>query len=148
MKNSEQEKYNTIDKALEDEYVLLHMNTSNEMLLIPGHLKTKSSVTLKVSRWFRGAMELFEDRLDADLLFDGKYFSCSIPLHAVWGITSANGQHSVWPDSAPEDVLISLLNPQLYAKAKERQGAREAKEPEGVKTTSYLPKKGHLRRVK
>ena len=89
-------------------------------------------------------MDLYEDRVEADLLFNGAYFTCSIPLRAIWGITAADGQHTVWPDSAPPDVLISLLNPQLYAKAQEREEIR-SKEKEEVKR---LPSKGHLRRIK
>ena len=146
MKESLEEKFASIDKGLEGEYILLHINTSDEKLIIPSHLRSKSSVTLKISRWFRGAMELFEDRIEAELLFDGKYFNCSIPLPAVWGLTSATGQHSVWPDSAPQDVLVSLLNPQLYAKAKERQKV-EINNSKPQKTVP-LPAKGHLRRVK
>ncbi len=146
MKVSISEKYSTLNKKLDDEYVLLHVNTADDLLSIPEHLKVKSSVTLKVSRWFRGAMELFEDRVDAELLFSGNYFSCSVPLRAIWGITAADGQHTVWPDAAPPDVLISLLNPQLYAKAQERSEAKaKADEENGHRE---LPAKGHLRRVK
>jgi len=146
MNSSVQDKYTAIDKSLEGEFVLLHVNTSDENLIIPQHLKAKSSVTLKFSRWFRGPMEFFEDRIEADLLFDGRYFNCLVPLRAVWGLTSANGQHTVWPDSAPPDVLVSLLNPQLYAKAQEREKTKKSNKQ--TNNTRPLLKKGHLKRVK
>jgi len=149
MKDGIREKYKTLNKNLEEEYVLIHVNTADDLLNVPEYVKVKSSVTLKISRWFRGMMELYEDRVDADLLFNGSYFSCSVPLRAVWGITASDGQHTVWPDSAPPDVLISLLNPQLYARAQQRSQAggkgEKAKEADEARD---LPAKGHLRRVK
>lgn len=144
MKGSIEDKHTALDRNLEGEYVLVHLNTSDDLLVIPEHLKVKSTITLKLSRWFRGATALYEDRIDADLLFDGTYFSCSMPLRAVWGLTAADGQHMVWPESAPPDVIISLLNPQLYAQAKKRQDRSTA----GKEKSERMPTKGHLRRVK
>ena len=148
MESALPEKFKAVNEGLEGEYVLVHVNTSDELLVVPEHLKAKSSVTLKLSRWFRGSLALEEDRVEADLLFSGSYFTCSIPLRAIWAVTTAEGKQALWPESAPPEELISLLTPQLYAEAKERKDKREQTKKEPEPETKPMPAKAHLRRVK
>lgn len=159
-RHSAGEKHEALNKGLEGEYVMVHVNTLNDLLVIPEHLKAKSTVTLKISRWFRGAMELYEDRIEAELVFNGGYFNCSIPLSAIWGITDAKGRNTVWPGASPPEVLLSLLQPQLYESARKRRAKKDLEEKseaaESSESTSRgkdvkkdgSPSRSHLRRIK
>lgn len=144
MKDPSKEKYAAIEKTLEDDYVLVHVNTLNDLLAIPEHLKAKSSVTLRISRWFKGRMDLYEDRIDAELLFSDVPFACSVPLDSVWGITNVRGESLVWPVSAPPDALIAMTSPAMHPASQKapKQKPKKTKEP------TELPSKGHLKRVK
>ena len=136
------EKYKSLTKLLDsDDYVLVHLNPKNKDLIVPDHLAQDPSVTLKLSRYFRGQLEINEDGISAELLFGGSYFTCSIPYDALWGCTSEQGENIIWPESTPEEVLKGILE--------------TAAQATGIDSTEYevddskdLPKKGHLRRVK
>ena len=97
-----------IDKLLEEEYLLVHANTACEGLQLPSYLLTQPSVTLKLSRMFRYPVELFEKQISADLLFKGEYFSCHIPLDAIWGVTSAAGKGQIWADAIPPSLMNQI----------------------------------------
>lgn len=139
------EKQKSLTRFLDDDdYVLVHLDPRNKDLFVPEHLTRDSSVTLKLSRYFRGKLEINEDVICAELLFGGEYFNCVIPFSAVWGCTSETGENIIWPESTPEEVLKNLLET-AEAKAKERPAEAETTEES---TPDDLPRKGHLRRVK
>ncbi|RMG43886.1 MAG: hypothetical protein D6719_02835 [Candidatus Dadabacteria bacterium] len=135
------EKKEAINRFLNDEYVLVHLDPSVPGTAIPPHLMHNSSVTLKLSRFFRGAMEVKDNEIHADLLFDNEYFNCIIPFSAIWGLTAFDGSNMIWPEATPKDVLKNLL----------KEATREnkpARKKASSKTKHKEIKKGHLRRVK
>lgn len=98
------DKYKVVNALLEEEFILVHLSTEEEGISIPEKLKVQPTVTLKLSRRFRGAMELKQDRIEADLLFDGEYFSCVIPWKALWGVSTPKGMGRIWTESIPAAV--------------------------------------------
>lgn len=105
---SSKRKFKALSELLEQEYVLVHLLTGAEGVCLPDYLKSGPNVTLKISRWFRGGMDITEERICADLLFNGSYFTCFIPLPAIWGATSAKGENIIWPDSMPPEAFAAL----------------------------------------
>ncbi len=149
------EKLGILNQLLNDEYVLVHVNTRTDGLNIPENLTHDPMVTLKLSRWFRGGLDITEERISADLLFSDDYFTCLIPLPAIWGVTGAKGQNLIWPTSAPEDVLkgIKMLSAVPASPATADQAASDKPElPPNVakkKPASKTPRPtGHLKRIK
>lgn len=129
----------TLDKLLDNDHVLLHVLTSFEGVQIPEYLKSSPSVTLKISRAFRGALVVGDEQIDAELSFKGNYFSCVIPLNSIWGVSTPDGKSLVWPETAPAEVLSSVI---AEMKKKEEESLRQQEEQ-----TIGKPR-GHLRRVK
>ena len=104
------EKFEKLKEFLEGEYCLIHLDSGIEGVTLPSHLLKRYQVTLQVSRFFRGGLELTPEQISTDLVFDGSYFTCVVPLSAIWGTTSAGGENVLWPDSAPREVLAKILN--------------------------------------
>lgn len=144
--NVEKEKFETINRLLDDEYCVVHVDAGAPGLVVPSHLYHNQSVTLKLSRLFRGGIEIFSDRVVANLLFDTSYFECIIPFKAIWGVTSATGHNVVWPQSAPQEILKTLIE------ATSRPPLEPtAAEPKGQPASGRKPKTAkasHLRRIK
>lgn len=130
-------KYDAINRYLLDEHVLIHLDPRCDGVVVPKHLASGEVLTLKLSKLFRGAMELTKERVTADLLFDEDYFTCVVPLQAVWGATSTAGETLLWPESAPPSVLKSV------SPAPAADATVETEEESGP-----LKKKGHLTRIK
>ena len=134
-----EEKFGTIDRLLEEDFLLVHVDSAAEGLTLPEHLFANSAITLKLSRFFRGALELSGDKVVADLLFGSSYFSCIIPLEAIWGVTSAKGSNIVWPENTPEDILKKMM----------KTSADDSPQASGSKKMRSPLKKGsHLKRIK
>jgi hypothetical protein len=130
------EKYDTLNRLLEEEYTLIHLDPEIEGVALPQHLKETPTVTLKVSRFFRGTLTVEAERVVADLLFGANYFTCVIPFEAVWGLTSAAGSNVMWPDNTPLQVREKLVQPQ------------PPPSKVGDSAESGEKKRAHLRRVK
>ena len=152
-----QNKLDTLKEFLKQEYVLVHLNPKCKDVVIPDHLAADASVTLKLSRYFRGTMDVTEERVEAELLFGGSYFTCVIPLDAIWSCTSEDGDNPIWIQSAPPEVskkfqalaqeeAIERREDFLAAEAAAADSDEEVDTEES--TTKKLPRKGHLRRIK
>jgi stringent starvation protein B len=144
-------KYEAVNRFLLDEYVLIHLDPSRPGVVVPAHLAKGEVLTLKLSKLFRGAMELTREKVTADLLFDQDYFSCVVPLDAIWGATSEKGETVVWPESAPPNVLKGIPENKRATAAAIATAAAPAPEaaPEAASDEQApLKKKGHLTRVK
>ncbi|MGI6524409.1 MAG: hypothetical protein ACOX2O_03825 [Bdellovibrionota bacterium] len=141
-KQIKKEKYSTINGFLADEYVLLHINPKHKGLSIPAYLQTSNSVTLKISRFFRGTLEVTQSKITAELLFSGTYHTCIIPLDAIWSVTAEKGENVIWPDSAPKEIISDVFK---HLASKEQSTAPLQEQQQ---TPEPLPSKGHLRRVK
>ena len=133
-KDPKKERISTLNRMLEQEYVLVHIDPNYDGVLIPDYLTKSATVTLKLSRLFIGGIDLNDDEIVTDLLFGDTYFSCHIPYMAIWGVTSVDGNNMVWPENTPKEVLKNMLAPDA---------------PEPQPQSEATPKqKGHLKRVK
>lgn len=145
-KEVNREKTHAIEKLLLDEYVLVHVHCQAEGVILPSHLTTNQTVTLKLSKLFRGALEVKSDRVLAELLFGDNYFKCVIPHAAIWGITSYKGGNTIWPESAPTEVLKALVDASVAA---QQEADKPKPLPDSVDEKTFEKKKaGHLKRVK
>ena len=135
------EKFEAINRLLDQEYILVHVSTSSEGLALPEYLKEQSVVTLKLSRWFRGGMDVSQERISADLLFDNNYFTCLIPLPAVWGVTSSKGENLVWPKSMPPQLMSSIVAAQVESQP-------EMKKEPAPQPAARPKRPSHLKRIK
>lgn len=102
------EKRDAVQRLLLDEFVLLHVDPSQDGVALPPHLSEQPTVTLKLSHQFAGALLVEPSHISAELLFKGNYFTCVIPYEALWGLTSAKGENLIWPFSVPDGVLQKL----------------------------------------
>ena len=144
MKNpasSNREKERALRRLLEDTFVLVHLDPTRSGVTLPQHLLGSPSVTLRLSKFFRGSLELEDAVITANLLFSGEYFTCVIPLDSIWRITSENGSHLFWPEDAPEQLTAEASE---LEKPVETQDAIRPNED----SQSALAAKGHLKRVK
>lgn len=140
------EKQKSIEKLLDSgDYVLVHLNPRNKDLVVPEYLCKDPSLTLKLSKFFRGKLDISEEQVSADLLFGGKYFTCKIPYDAIWGCTSEKGENLIWPENTPEEVLKSILETALPREVSESTSANVIADK---KTKEVSKKASHLRRVK
>lgn len=147
------ERFKAIDSFLEEEYVLVHIDSRASGVKLPPHLMDNPSITLKLSRLFRGGIELKTSQIETDLLFGDRYFSCVIPFVAIWGATNCDGNNVIWPESTPAEILqkIFVQSTNDKKKTKEKEPIKEKKvpaKPRAAKVTKSPPKAGHLRRIK
>ena len=140
MSKAEKEKYDAVNRFLEGEYVLVHVDPRQPGVDLPPFLMAGPSVTLKLSRLFRGAMAVEKENISAELLFSGRYFTCTFPFTALWGITNERGENLIWPDSTPQEVLGEIMAAETKAP--------QSKDAEAQPVPTKLPAKGHLKRVK
>jgi stringent starvation protein B len=122
-KGSSQEKRETLERFLSDEHALVHIAPQAEGVELPEHLTKNPTVTLKLSRYFRGRLEISESLVTAELLFGESYFPCKVPLSAIWGVTSIRGQFLMWPESAPSEVLASLEQQAIERRSSQERAA-------------------------
>lgn len=139
-------KFEALNRFLLDEYVLVHLDPTSSGVVVPSHLAKGEVLTLKLSKLFRGAMDLSREKVTADLLFDDDYFTCVVPLSAIWGATSFGGETVVWPESAPPNILRSLPKAQPQPALAEQ--AAPVVEAPVEQADPVLKRKGHLTRVK
>ena len=136
------EKSDAVNRLLEGEYVLVHLKTSGQGVCIPEYLRKDAVVTLKLSRWFRGAMAVEDDKIVAELLFNNRYVTCEIPFESVWGLTGDKGQNLIWPEAVPPEVLKTVLVTAPQATKP------EVSPPTDDADSAPLPQRRHLRRIK
>ena len=108
-KSSDKEKSTTVERMLaKDEYILVHLCPTFKEVDLPQHLLSLNTVTLKLSRLFRGKTVVSKSSVEADLLFGDRYFTCKMPLGAIWGVTGQSGEFMVWPESAPQELFEQI----------------------------------------
>lgn len=94
-------KKETLERLLQGEHVLVHLDSSDDGVIVPAHLKGNIALTLKLSHFFQGAIVIDDTAVKANLVFSGNYFECLIPWHAIWGMTSENQECFLWMDGFP-----------------------------------------------
>jgi hypothetical protein len=139
--HDQKQKQDSLNRLLEGEYALIHINTAAKGVEVPAHLMTTPTLTLKLSRWFRGALAVEEDKVVAELLFNSRYFTCTVPFDSIWGVTGDKGENLVWPSALPEDVA-KKLSPQPQA------SPLPATESTGSGVETPIRQRPHLRRIK
>jgi hypothetical protein len=133
----------TIERLLGDEQVLVHINPSQPGVVIPPYLMDNRTVTLRLSRFFKGKLSTTEDAIAAELLFGPEYFVCTIPWNSIWGASSVRGEEFVWTEVTPPEILHLVLAQEEQALSAERTGGRPR-----VRTARAAGGASHLRRVK
>ncbi len=137
----------TIERLLEDEQVLVHVNPAAVGVELPPHLRDSRTVTLRLSRYFKGELFTDESKVIAELLFGSSYFSCVIPWKAIWGASSIRDEEFLWAEAAPPDILeLALAQQQRQATSKVAQRGEHSKQSAGV--AGQKKSGSHLRRVK
>lgn len=122
------DKYKTLCELIKQDHILVHINTGTKGVEIPESYKSTPTLTLKLSMHFQGQMVMAEDVITASLVFDGKYFDCSIPLNSIWGCTSADNKNFIWPESISKDSYDNLKDSfDLVKDEKEPKVEKEAK---------------------
>ncbi len=132
----------TIERLLNDEQVLVHINPQRSGVIIPEHLHDNRTVTLRLSRYFKGDLTTDADKVTAELLFGSQYRTCIIPWECIWGASSMTGEEFVWADAAPEEILDMVLT------QKGSRGAAAPQRREQPVRSKPRPNPCHLRRVK
>ena len=121
-----EEKIKTFGEWMEDDHVLVHLDTRVSGVEVPKHLTGSPNLSLKLSYLFQGETKHDEHGVSAYLRFSGEYFRCVVPWEAVWAISSSAGEMRIWKDSIPKE--LAHLADTLAARAAE--SVSTAKNPE------------------
>jgi len=145
-KNAPADQKTTIERLLNDEQVLVHINPETPGVVLPEHLMESRTVTLRLSRFFKGALSVAESGVIAELLFGPSYFTCVLPWACIWGASSIRGQEYVWAESAPDEILTMFLAQRDERRSITRSDYESVPPPH----MTNRPRKTatHLRRVK
>ena len=87
-------------------------------------------------------MEITEDRITADLLFGGRYFTCVVPFEALWGCSSEKGESIVWPGSTTPQIMQQVMSAAANPRT---ETAKPLKKKSG---RADRPKPPYLKRIK
>ena len=131
-----------IERLLSDEQVLVHINPAMTGVVLPPHLMDNRTVTLRLSRFFKGQLTTNEHAITAELLFGPEYFECIIPWNSIWGASSVRGEELVWTEVTPPEILHLVLA-QEENDSHKRTHARPR-----TRTAGAAVGASHLRRVK
>jgi hypothetical protein len=143
-KDSAADQKTTIERLLDDEQVLVHINPATSGVIIPPHLSENRTVTLRLSRFFKGDLFIDEESVTAELLFGPEYFTCVLPWDSIWGASSIRGQEYIWAESAPDEIL------QMFLSQRDERRAAITREERYMPPPAMKPRRTatHLRRVK
>jgi hypothetical protein len=137
----------TIERLLDDEQVLVHINPSAPGVSIPSHLCENRTVTLRLSRFFKGDLTIDDSKVTAELLFGPEYFTCVLPWEAIWGASSIRGQEFIWAEAAPDEILQMFLAQRDDRQATAQRSSERSSRP--LPSSSAAGRStSHLRRVK
>lgn len=141
------EKKRVIEKLLEADFMLVHINTQFENLSLPPYLKQNPNVTLKLSHYFARPLILKDSEIIADLRFNGEYQRCIIPYEAIWGASNTENELvDLWPESTPKGFSIDAVKTPAKPALAAIDGSNTLKEEK--KDSPIKSKINHLRRVK
>lgn len=87
----------------------MHLNPAIPGTVLPVIYKKEKTVTLKLSHYFPGYVEVSENFVTTELRFDGEPFLCSLPMKGIWAATSDLGDLAIWEEDAPDPSYIGLL---------------------------------------
>ena len=141
-------KRETLERLLEQDHILVYANTSAKGLVVPPHLYSAPSVTLKLSKLFRGGLWFEEEKVTSDLLFGPNYFTCEIPYASIWGVASADGDSEVWADALPPQIDPNLARQAITPEHKIKRVGESKPQTTGVSPAKKTSRPSHLRRIK
>lgn len=104
---------------LEQDHVLLHLDSRQEGVILPMNLSNNPALTLKVSKLFQGEMTYDDSSIVAYLKFSGEYFRCEMPWKSIWGMSSASGEQKIWQQDFPKELMFQVAK-QKFIHLKER----------------------------
>ena len=119
-------KRQAFERLMQGEHVLVHLDSSQEGVVVPPHLKGNLGLTLKFSSFFQGAIALDDHEIKANLVFSGNYFECIVPWDAIWGMTSENRECFLWAEGFP--MIPSYLKSQERRKEASEQTTKLVRE--------------------
>jgi hypothetical protein len=127
-----------LDELLDDDFVLVFVNTQREGIDIPEQIRGLPSATLKLSRLFRGSLKLTDTSIETQLLFGSSYYECILPYDSIWAAKSADGREVRWQNETASP------SPKEPSKTEEPQDSTESKRPpQGTQRSTPV-----LRRIK
>lgn len=133
------DKRKTIEILLEEKHMFIHLNPSEEGVVLPEHLMNEPVVTLKLSRFFSHPLKILPEELHIPLSFDDGVFSCQIPFAAILGATGINGSTFLWDQNLPELFQVQKdLEKKIYPEEKTKEPVKKKREK----------KKSHLKLIK
>ena len=151
---AQKSRYEVLHRLLLDEFVMVHLDPNHSGVVVPLQFLKQEMLTLKLSKLFRGRLDLTKEKVEAELLFDDDYFSCLIPLDAIWGATSHQGRTQVWKDKLPKSIVVpeQVDKPRKVAEVSTAPSAQtiatQGEQPTPVTKSVQKKRKGHLTRVK
>lgn len=129
---------------LEQDHVLLHLDSRRVGVIVPKSLSDNPALTLKVSKLFEGEMTYDNSSIVAYLKFSGEYFRCEVPWSSIWGMTSAGGEQKIWQEEFPKELIIEAAK-QKFSQIKNRIfGKKVTKE----KSEEKDARRSQLKRIK
>ena len=147
----QQDKQKLFAQWMEDDHVLLHLDSRRGEVSVPEHLKDDPALTLKLSYLFQGETTHDEKAIRSFLKFSGQYFECVVPWVAIWGMTASSGENRLWAEDLPPELVWKIAKDKLSGLKQRIFGKKDAESEETSNEEKPAPRekqKGHLKRVK
>jgi len=142
-----EEKVKKIKRLLLDQHILVHIKPTFPGVDLPEHLRELPIVTLKLSSLFRGSLEVQDEKIITELLFNSEYYRCEIPIDAIGAVTSVAGETFAWtePSEIEEPNKKALQGP---TRRRPQKAPRAAAASQPVAEETAPSKRPMLRRIK
>ncbi len=132
---------------------MLHLDARKFGVRVPKRFREDPELRLNFSYRFQPADLVVDVRgIRETLSFAGVPSAVSVPWHAVWGATAADGQTFVWQDSIPPEVVEKLKTLKEQVEAVAAEEIELPQEPEAPPIDDEPPprpaRKNHLKLVK
>ncbi len=151
--NIQEEKKRCIEELLAKGLIFIHVDLGNTEVVIPDFLRKEPALTLQISYTFQAPLNILEDRIEADLKFQGTYEHCVIPFESLWGVSlEESNEEYYWIEEMSETLMRHLLSRMLGGKRPEfPEEEKEVSKENGKKSKkddSDQHGKGHLKLIK
>lgn len=142
-----EEKVKKIKRLLLDEHILVHLKSSFPGVDLPEHLYKLPAVTLKLSTLFRGSLEVQDDKIISELLFNSEYYRCILPIDAIGAVTSVSGETFAWTEPQGEGGESESAQKEP-ARRRPQKAIRSTHASQPIEEQPTASKRPILRRVK
>lgn len=124
------EKQNKILQLLQFGTVMVFVDSRNDDVKVPQHLKNDYQLKLNFDYDFNIAdFRVLEDRLEASLLFDGQRQFCSVPFPSIYMLLNHETNNGyIFPESVPIEMLefFAQGTPQKSSEEQSQQAKKES----------------------